>query len=161
MIIIQCMVPEKWSMTDRIFVILHRFLPFYPSNNLKNQNFEEMKKMPWDIIILHKCTKNYDHMRYCSCNMVRDRCNCCFSVWANFCPFTHLTAQKTKLKIKRKKCLEISSFYISVPKIMTRWCTVPGIWCTTDGQTDGRRDRWKKWYIEVGAPPKNNKLSIE
>ena len=46
------------------FVILGHFLPFYPTNP-KNQNFE---KMPGDIIILHKCTKNHDHMLYCSWN---------------------------------------------------------------------------------------------
>ena len=32
--------------------------------NLKNQNFEKMKKAPGDIIILHKCTKNDNHMIY-------------------------------------------------------------------------------------------------
>ena len=48
------------------FVILDRFLPFYPVNNPpKNQNFEEMKIIPGDII-LHKCTKNHDHMLHCS-----------------------------------------------------------------------------------------------
>ena len=31
-----------------------------------------MKKMPGDIIILHMCTKNYDHMMYGSWDMVRD-----------------------------------------------------------------------------------------
>ena len=46
-----------------VYVILDRFLPFYPPNP-KNQNFEEMKKMPEDIIILHMCTKNYDPMMY-------------------------------------------------------------------------------------------------
>ena len=74
------------------------FLPFYPPNSLKNQNFEKMKK---------------------------------------------------------KKPLEISSFYICVPKIIIRWCTVPEICCVMDGQTDGWMNRWKKWHIEVGAPPKN------
>ena len=34
------------------------FLPFYPPNNPKNQNFEKLKKAPGDIIILHKCTIN-------------------------------------------------------------------------------------------------------
>ena len=24
----------------------------------------------------------------------------------------------------------------------------------TDGRTDGQTDGWKKWHIEVGAPPK-------
>ena len=27
------------------------------------------------------------------------------------------------------------------------------IWCATDGLTDGQRDEWKKWHIQVGAPP--------
>ena len=31
-----------------------------------------------------------------------------------------------------EKFLEISSFYISVPIIMIRWCMVPEIWCVTD-----------------------------
>ena len=35
---------EIWSVTDIIFVILGHFLPFYPTNNPKNQNFEKMKK---------------------------------------------------------------------------------------------------------------------
>ena len=42
-----------YIMDDRqnFFVILGYFLPFYPSNNPENQNFEKMKKAPGDIII--------------------------------------------------------------------------------------------------------------
>ena len=29
--------------------------------NPKNQNFEKMKKIAGDIIILHMCTKNHNH----------------------------------------------------------------------------------------------------
>ena len=47
---------------DRIFVILDHLLPFYPPNNLKNQNFEKMKKTSGDIIVLHMCTINDIHM---------------------------------------------------------------------------------------------------
>ena len=32
----------------------------------KKQNFAKMKKNPGDINILHKCTKNHDHILYCS-----------------------------------------------------------------------------------------------
>ena len=53
------MAPEIWSVTE-FFVILGHFLPFYPTNNPKNQNFEKMKKTPGDIIILHTCIKNHD-----------------------------------------------------------------------------------------------------
>ena len=62
------MLCEIWSATDRIFVILDYFLPFYAPNP-KNQDFKKMKK----------------------------------------------------------KHLEISSFYNSVPKIMIICYTVPEI----------------------------------
>ena len=52
--------------------------------------------MPGGIIILHKCTKNYDQMMYCSWDLVRD------------------------------------------------------------GWMGGRMDRWKKWHVALGAPPKNS-----
>ena len=50
---------------QNFFVILANFCPFtppppypYPPNNPKNQLFEKIKQIPWDIIILHKCCKN-------------------------------------------------------------------------------------------------------
>ena len=98
---------EIWRVTDVIFIFhFGLFLPFYPSNSPKNQNFTKMKKAPEHIIILHMCTKNHDHKMCSSWDMVRDG-------W------------------------------------MDR---------RTDGQTDG----WKKWHIEVGAPPNNliNDLSF-
>ena len=49
------------------------------------------------------------------------------STWTVFCPFTLPPP-----------------FYISVPKIVIRWCMAPDICCTTDrqtgGWTDGRTD---------------------
>ena len=51
----------------------------------KIQNFENLKKTPGDIIVLHKCTKHHDHILYCSLDMARNRCNY-FSFWAIFCP---------------------------------------------------------------------------
>ena len=155
MTIIWCMVPEIWSITDRIFCHFGPFFSFLPPNNLQNQNFEKMKKKntgdiiilhmctindnhimygSWDIecdrqnflsfwtifhpftplttqkikilknwkktgdiIILHKCTKNHDHIPYCSSDMPCNRFNCYFSFWAIFCPFISLTAQKIKI----------------------------------------------------------------
>ena len=46
------------------FVILGHFLPFYSPNNLKNQNFEKMKKESGYIILFHMYTINEDHMMY-------------------------------------------------------------------------------------------------
>ena len=101
--IIWCMVPEIWSMMDRrqnFFVILDHFLHF---NNLKSQNFEKLKKTFGEIIILHKCSKNYYHMQYCSLDMAHNGFNCYFSFGAIFCPFTFLTAQKIKILKTWKK----------------------------------------------------------
>ena len=50
--------------TDRIFCHSGPFFALLPANNLKNQNFEKMKKKPGDRIILNKCTTDHDHMRY-------------------------------------------------------------------------------------------------
>ena len=76
--------------------------PFTPPNSLKNKNLTKMKKLPGDIIILHKCTEDCDQIMYGSWDMVHDRYNCYFSFWAIFCPFTPLTAQKIKILKKWK-----------------------------------------------------------
>ena len=44
-------------------------------------SFKKTIETPEDIIILHKCTKNHDHMLYCFWDMARDGCNCYFSVF--------------------------------------------------------------------------------
>ena len=54
----------KYEVRDLIFCHLGPFLPFYPPNDPENQNFEKMKKMPADIILLHMCTINEDRMMY-------------------------------------------------------------------------------------------------
>ena len=125
-------VPEIQPMTHVIIFHFGRFLPFYPRNSPKNENFKNMKKIPEDIITLHKCAKNHDHMLYCSWDMAHDRHNCYFSFWAIFCPFTPVTTQKMKISKTWKKFLKISSLYISVPKIMIICYTVPEIWRMTD-----------------------------
>ena len=89
MTIIWCVVPEIWSLTQNFFC---RFGPFLglltPSNKTKNYSFKKMKKTPWDIIIVHNCTKNHDHLLYCFWHMVHDGWDCYFSFWTIFCPFT-------------------------------------------------------------------------
>ena len=74
-----------------------------PTNSPKNKHFKKLKKCPGDIIILHRCAKNYDQTMYRSWDMVRDRYICYFSFWAIFWPFTPLTAQK--IKILKKKII--------------------------------------------------------
>ena len=60
------------------------FLPYNPTNNPKKQILKKWKKASGDIIILHKWTKNHDHMLYCFWDIVRNGCNCYFSFWAIF-----------------------------------------------------------------------------
>ena len=97
-----------------LFVILGHFLHFYPSNNPKNHNFKKLRKTPGDNIVLQMCTINDNHMMYGSWDMKRDGQNF-LSFWIVFCPFTLITTWKTKILKKWKKCLEILSFYTSVP----------------------------------------------
>ena len=59
-----------------------------PIKTRKIRILKKWKKSPKDIILLHKCTKNHDHMLHCSCDIVRDGYKCYFSFWAIFCPFT-------------------------------------------------------------------------
>ena len=121
-------VPEIWHVTG-VIVLFHfgLFFVLYPHNSQKNKNFKKTKKDPRDIIISHRCTKTHDHMLCCSWDLLREGCNSYFSLWAIFCPFTPLTAQKTKISKKLKKDLEISSFCTTVPKIMVICYTVPEI----------------------------------
>ena len=89
--------------------------------------------------------------------MVRDGCNY-FLFWAIFCHFTSLTAQKIKVFKKEKKPLEISWFYIVIPKIMSRWCTVREKWCALNRRTGRQTGGQKKWHVEVRAPLKNKEI---
>ena len=134
--IIWCMIPEIWSTTDRIFfsfwTIFCPFTPPTPSDNPENQNFEKMKIAPGDIIILHKCTINDNHMIYGSWDMMCTRQNF-FVILGHFFPFyPPLTAWKMKNSKKWKKCHDISSFYTIAPKIMIICYIVPDIWQVTD-----------------------------
>ena len=58
------MVPEISSVTDRIFCHFGPFPALLPPSNPKNQNFERMQKLPGDIIILHRCNINENHMTH-------------------------------------------------------------------------------------------------
>ena len=108
-----------------------------------------MKKITGDIIILHMDTKNHDHMLYCSWDMAYDGCNFYISFWAIFCPFTQLTAQKIKIKKKKKKSPE--------DIIILHMCTKHYdlmMYSSSDVVCKGWTDGWKTWYTDPGAPPK-------
>ena len=96
------------------------FCPFTSLTNPENQNFEKMKKVPGHIIILHMCTINENHMMYGSWHMENNRQN--FSHFGPFFAFLPPpppnNPENQNFEKKRKKRLEISSFYRGVPKIM-------------------------------------------
>ena len=105
------------------------FCPFTPPNNSKNQNFEKMKITPGDIIILHMCTINDNHMMFGSLYLdVRDGQKF-LSFWTIFCPFTPVKTWKIKIFEKWKNRLEISSFYTNVTKMIIICYIVPKIRC--------------------------------
>ena len=108
----------------------------------KHQNFEKWKNLLEIHHFAHKYQKSqlYDvwflryGVRLTEFFAILHDCFLNLFCWI-FCPFTPpllLTTRKIKIKKKIKKHLEISSFYINVPKIMIRWCRVPKIWCITD-----------------------------
>ena len=83
----------SWDMThdgcNCCFSFWAIFYPFTPLTAWKIRISKKWEiKMPEGIIVLHNCTKNYDYWLYCSWDMVRDGCNCYFSFWAIFYPFT-------------------------------------------------------------------------
>ena len=79
------------------------FCPFTPLKLWKMKILKKMNKRLGDIIILHKFTKNHDHVLYCPWDMACDRCNGYFLLWAVFPTFTPLKTQKNKMKKNEKK----------------------------------------------------------
>ena len=92
-------VPEIGHMKNVIIFYFGVFFALLPHQQPKNSELKKKEKKtqknPRDII-LHKCTRNHDHMLYRSRDMAHDECNY-FSFWAIFCPFNPLKAQKIKI----------------------------------------------------------------
>ena len=89
------LVYHKWQSCDIWFlryqeqqteflVILGHFWHFYLINSLKNQNFEKTKKASENIIILHLCTANDNHVINISWDMEHDRQKF-FIILGHFC----------------------------------------------------------------------------
>ena len=97
------------------------------------QKFSKNEKKPEDIIILHKCTKNHDHMlhlRYGAWQMLS-----LLFILGYFLPFYVPPPCSNSQKIKIKKTPYNQMMYGS-------WDMVPDR--RTDGRTDGKSDiqRW-------------------
>ena len=128
---------QKWQSYDvqfqrygvrltECFVILGHFLTFHPPSDPENQNFEKMKKMYGDIILLQMCTINEDHMTYGP--EIYDVRHIFLSFWVIFCPFTPSQPGKSRFWNYEKKYLEILPFNTCTPYMTIIWCKVPEIW---------------------------------
>ena len=122
--------------SDMVWDGCNGYFSFYPPNSPKKFHFKksQKKKIPGDIIIEHKCTQNHDHMLYCfwMWHVTDVFVFVIFHFGKCFALFTPLAAQKMKIFLKRKKCLDTSSFNKSVPEIIIICFTVPEIWYMTD-----------------------------
>ena len=130
------MMYDSWDMLrDRqnFFWFWTIFCPFtpppHPPNNPEHQNFGKMKKIPRDIIIIHRCTINENHMIYGSWDR---KCKRIFlSSCTTFCLFTP-PPPPISPRNKNLKKIKKTPFYTSAPKIMIIGYTVPEIWHMTD-----------------------------
>ena len=157
------MVPEIQGATDKIFC---HFGPFFalPAPWQHRKSKFKIEKNIWryyHFTHLHHTWQSFD-VWFLRLLFFLRFCNCYFSFWAIFCLFSLVSRKSQNLKKKKKKPGDI---------IILQMCTKILWWDIQflrygvrrmDGWTDGRTDGWtdrrtdgrKKWYIEVGVPPK-------
>ena len=87
-------------MADKIFHHFGSFFALLPHNDPENETFEKIKKLLADIIILHMCTINDNHIMYGSWDM---ECHGqdFFFILDHFCPFTY-PSNNPKINIFKK-----------------------------------------------------------
>ena len=140
----------------KVFVIFDPFLPIFPLNNLKNQNFEKMKKTtPGEITILNMCTIHENHMMYGSWDMECNRQNF-LSFKTIFCPFNPNNNTKKRNFEKMKKCLDICHVTQMYQK---SWPNDHILNCSWDTRHDRCNFYFSFWDIFISAlfPPNNPK----
>ena len=106
--------------------------------NPKNQNFWKMKKIAGDIINLHMCTKNHNHMRYSSWQTKWDKF---LVILGHFSPFNTPSSpppqqprpRKPKFwKIENSICGNVIILNLCNKKNTIKWCMLTQIWSATD-----------------------------
>ena len=93
------MMYASWDMEHERQIFLSFWTIFFPFTTLtlrKSKFWKNEKKAPGDIIVLHLCTTNGNHMMYGSWDTERDRQNC-FVILGHFWLFTPVTTQKIKI----------------------------------------------------------------
>ena len=131
---IWCTVPEIQSETEFFchfgpfchFIILDR-------SDLKNQNFEKIKKNSFRYIILLMYTINDNHVMYGSWYMEHNRQNF-LSFLDHFLHFyPHNNPENQNFEIMKKKKASQHIIILQISTVITiMWCMVPEIWCVTD-----------------------------
>ena len=101
----------------------------------KKSKFWKNEKMHGDIIILHMCTINDNHMVYASWNIEHDRQ--IFLFWTVFCPFTLQTTWKIKILKKWRKYM----------KKMYHFTPVYHIWQSYDACFLRYRAQWTDFFV--------------
>ena len=109
-IMICYMLLEIWSATDTIFCCFGSFFALL-SHYIDPE--KKLEKNLGDIILLHMCTINENHMMHGSWDIKAQGIEF-LAIWGHFLPFDPLTTPKIKFLKKWKTLLEISSFYTSV-----------------------------------------------
>ena len=134
----------------KVFVILDHFLHLYPLTTQKIKILKKLKKAPWDIIILQKCTNNHDHMLYCSWVWHMTDVIVIFHFGLFFAFLPPQQHKKSRFYRNEKNTWRYHHFTYVYQKLWSddvwflRYCA----WWMDEQQTD----RQKKWHIEVGAP---------
>ena len=96
---------EEQFLRYRVRQFFCHFGPYFallPLKQPEKWKFHKNEKRTWRYCLLHKCTKNHDHMLCCSWDMACDTCNFYFSFWATFCPFMP-PYQPKKSKLQKMK----------------------------------------------------------
>ena len=146
--IIWCMVSEIWSMTDRIFC---HFGPCFVLL-LPLPNKSKKIKSPGDSI-LHRCTKNHDHMLQCSWDTCTMDVTFIF-YFGLFFTFLFPKPKKSKFLKKEKKAWRYHHFTHVCQKLWSRdvWFLRYGVQ-QTDRQTGRKADRrMEKVTYRSGCP---------
>ena len=95
-------------MYTEIFVILGHFLPFYPTNKPKKQNFDKMKKNPLKILSFYICLPPMTII-WCMVPEIWSTTGKIFSHW------DHCLSFYWKMKILRKKTGDIINLHLCAP----------------------------------------------
>ena len=83
--IIWCMLPEIWSVTDIIFCHFGSFFVLFHYWPPKLKFGKNVKETPGDIILLNMCNINEDHIMYGSCDIRHS--SFFFVILGHFLPF--------------------------------------------------------------------------